>query len=94
MITYRVALKIGYHERWFEFCDLSKAGEFAKIILINQVINEDHKDQQLTVSIEVVQSDATTRGSAFESEDMICGKSPSAIDYYSQTDMEFQTTSV
>lgn len=54
MIAYRVVLKIGYYERWFEFDDVKKAAEFAETVLMHQVPSEDHKLETVSVTIKVV----------------------------------------
>lgn len=41
MFFYRVILKVGYSEAWFNFADIKEAAEFARIVLEHQELNED-----------------------------------------------------
>lgn len=41
IMIYRVILKVGYNEAWFDFTDLSTAGDFARTCLTNQSLNDD-----------------------------------------------------
>lgn len=52
--VYRVKLKIGYYERWFEFETSEDAIGFAEAILVHQVPAEDHDGKQISATIEVI----------------------------------------
>lgn len=52
-MKYRVIVKIGYHEAWFDFEDMADAGEFAKTVLTHQAPNEDTR-YKTSVNILVV----------------------------------------
>lgn len=52
-MKYRVNVKIGYYEAWFDFEDMADAGEFAKTVLTHQVPNEDTR-RKTSVSIRVM----------------------------------------
>ena len=53
-MIYRVILKVGYYENWFDFDTIAEAGGFAKSVLVHSVPNEDRKTQPAFVTIEVV----------------------------------------
>jgi hypothetical protein len=40
-LIYRVILKVGYNEAWFDFNNIEVAGDFARAILTHQTKNED-----------------------------------------------------
>lgn len=52
-MKYRVIVKIGYHEAWFDFEGIQAAGEFAKTVLIHQTENED-TPKKASVTIRVI----------------------------------------
>lgn len=52
-MKYRLILKVGYNEIWFEFDTIAEAGLFAKTILVHQVENEDTKKKSF-ITIQVV----------------------------------------
>lgn len=52
MIKYRVILKIGYNEAWFEFENAVEAINFATVALQSMVANEDtNKKTKITIEI-------------------------------------------
>lgn len=52
-MKYRVILKVGYSNAWFDFDNLNDAGEFAKVALTHSIGNDDtHK--YVDVSIKCV----------------------------------------
>lgn len=52
MIKYRVILKIGYDEAWFEFENAVEAINFATVALQSMVANEDtNKKTKITIEI-------------------------------------------
>jgi len=52
MIKYRVILKIGYNEAWFEFENAVEAINFATVALQSMVANEDTtKKTKVTIQI-------------------------------------------
>ena len=53
-MIYRVILKVGYCERWFDFSDRNEAGRFAETILNHDVPDEDHPDRDAYVTIRVM----------------------------------------
>lgn len=53
MIVYRVMLKIGYYERWFEFKDSLEAFSFAGTALNHSVKSEDN-EKMVKVVVELV----------------------------------------
>ena len=53
MMKYRVILKVGYNEAWFEFNEIQDAGEFAKSILMYHVDCEDTK-RKSSVRIDMI----------------------------------------
>ena len=55
-MKYRVILEVGYNTAWFEFEDITDAGEFAKTLLMHQVSNEDTKHKS-KIRLEII--DAT-----------------------------------
>lgn len=56
MITYRVIMKVGYYERWFEFNDSMEAVAFAGQALNHSVVNEDTKET-VSVMVKLVNKD-------------------------------------
>lgn len=52
-VTYRVIVKVGYYEAWFEFESMSEAGAFAQTVLTHQASNED-TTRKLSVRIDVI----------------------------------------
>ena len=52
-MIYRVILKVGYNEAWFDFDTIEEAGEFAKTILVHQTENEDSKRRSV-IRLEVI----------------------------------------
>lgn len=52
-MKYRVIVKIGYNEAWFDFDDMQDAGKFAEAVLVHQVPNEDTR-RKTSVSIRVM----------------------------------------
>lgn len=40
-MKYRVVLKVGYHEAWFDFDSMVAAGDFATAVLIHQTGIDD-----------------------------------------------------
>lgn len=57
MIKYRVILKIGYNEGWFEFENAVEAIQFATVALQSMVANED-TNKKTKITIQVINSDA------------------------------------
>lgn len=53
-MIYRVALRVGYCERLFEFESIELAAGFAEDVLRHQVPNEDHKELSMKIVIEVI----------------------------------------
>lgn len=53
-MIYRVILKIGYYENWFDFDSINEAAVFAKTILIHQTLNEDRKVLMSEVKMMVI----------------------------------------
>lgn len=53
-MIYRVILKIGYYENWFDFDSVNEAAAFAKTILIYQTLNEDRKVLMSEVKMMVI----------------------------------------
>ena len=53
MIKYRVILKVGYNEAWFEFENAVEAINFATIALQSMVANED-TNKKTKITIEVI----------------------------------------
>lgn len=49
-MKYRVILKVGYNEAYFEFDDINRAAEFAGEILVHSVKSDD-TDKKTSVSI-------------------------------------------
>ena len=56
-MIYRVILKVGYYERWFDFNDRNEAGRFAETILNHDTPDEDHPDRDAYVTIRVMRSE-------------------------------------
>lgn len=56
-MKYRVILKVGYYERWFEFDTVDSAAYFAKDLLSANVPNEDHPEIIAAVSIVVIKKE-------------------------------------
>lgn len=54
ILMYRVILKVGYHEDYFEFASEYEAIEFAKTALIHTVPCEDDPDKELKAVMEIV----------------------------------------
>lgn len=52
-MKYRLILKVGYSEIWFEFDTITEAGAFAESILVHQVENEYTKKKSF-ITIQVV----------------------------------------
>ncbi len=50
--TYRVKLKVGYYERWFDFNERRNATDFAELAVTSNVPNENNEKLE-AVSIEV-----------------------------------------
>lgn len=53
-MKYRVRVKVGYHERWFEFNKAAEAMKFAETILDHQIESEDYQNAVLTVNVNVI----------------------------------------
>lgn len=53
MIKYRVVLKVGYNEAWFEFDEMEKACVFATEALTHMIDNEDGK-RRTYINMQVV----------------------------------------
>lgn len=53
-MIYRVILKIGYYENWFDFDNINEAAVFAKTVLIHQTVNEDRKVLRSEVVMKVI----------------------------------------
>lgn len=53
-LTYRVILKVGYLERYFEFVDRISALSFAENALIHTAPSEDMQERPFKVVLEVV----------------------------------------
>lgn len=60
MIKYRVVLKVGYQEAWFEFETAKDATKFAEVALTNMVTNEDNK-KKTHINLQVVDVEAEKR---------------------------------
>ena len=60
-MIYRVSLKVGYSERWFDFNDRNEAGRFAETILNHDTPYEDHPKRDLYISIRVMRPDDAER---------------------------------
>lgn len=56
-MIYRVILKVGYYENWFDFDTIGDAGIFAKSVLMHNVPNEDRKTELLYVTIKVIDAE-------------------------------------
>lgn len=56
-MKYRVILKVGYNEAWFDFDTIEEAGEFAKTILVHQTESPDSRKKSV-VRIDVVNPEA------------------------------------
>ena len=52
-MIYRVILEVGYNDAWFDFDDISEAGDFARTILTHQSENDDTRNKR-TVSIKLI----------------------------------------
>lgn len=52
-IKYRVILKIGYYETWFDFDSVEQACQFATNALTHMVENEDNK-KKAYINIQIV----------------------------------------
>lgn len=50
---YRVILRVGYSEAWFNFTDIKEAAEFARLVLEHQELNEDTTLKR-SISIKVI----------------------------------------
>lgn len=53
-MIFRVILKIGYYENWFDFDNLEDAGIFAEAALSHCVPNEDRKTAPTFVAINMI----------------------------------------
>lgn len=56
-MKYRVIIKIGYNNAWFEFDSIAEAGSFAETVLVHQIPNEDTKKKSF-ITIQVVDENA------------------------------------
>lgn len=52
-MIFRVVIKVGYYETWYEFESMSEAGTFAQTVLTHQADNED-TTRKLSVRIDVI----------------------------------------
>ena len=52
-MIYRIVLKVGYCEAWFDFETIEGAADFARDILAHQVASEDTK-RGTSISIEIL----------------------------------------
>lgn len=53
-MIYRVILKIGYYENWFDFDDITDAAKFAETVLEHQRANEDRKILRAEIVLKVI----------------------------------------
>jgi hypothetical protein len=56
-MKYRLILKVGYYEAWFEFDSIREAGAFAEAILVHQIPNED-TNKKIYITVQVVDKNA------------------------------------
>lgn len=52
-MIFRVVIKVGYYETWYEFESMGEAGAFAQTVLTHQVDSEDTA-RSLSVRIDVI----------------------------------------
>ena len=52
-MKYRVLIKVGYNNAYFDFDSMQSAGDFAVMALTHQVENEDTK-KKMSIGIEVI----------------------------------------
>ena len=55
-MKYRVILKIGYYENWFEFDDVLDASKFARTVIESNVPNDDSQNKRTEVIIKVIET--------------------------------------
>lgn len=53
-MIYRVILKIGYYENWFDFDDVNDAAKFAETVLEHQRANEDRKILRAEIVLKII----------------------------------------
>lgn len=63
-MIYRIVLKVGYYERYFDFVDGKEALAFAETILRRSVISEDCKKTPTFVNVSIM-----TRETAYKEEE-------------------------
>ena len=61
-MKYRVILKVGYLDLWFDFDNVEEAIPFIKTIFHHQVENDDTKDRETSVRIEAIFPEAEAKG--------------------------------
>lgn len=69
MLKYRIILRVGYCESWFEFDTPIAACDFAKTALLHQVTNEDTEKRPTYVTMKVVDTELEAQRKKEEDED-------------------------
>ena len=68
MFKYRIILRFGYYDRWFEFDNINVATQFAKDVLKYGVPNEDCPDREFSIRMDIINIEAEIEEEAQEEE--------------------------
>lgn len=69
MLKYRIILKVGYCESWFEFDDPTTACDFARTALLHQIVNKDNEKRPMYVTMKIVDVELEAQREKEDEED-------------------------
>ena len=58
-MIYRIILKVGYYERWFDFETVNAAANFGQAILEHESPNEDHKETLTSITMQMIKKEVS-----------------------------------
>ena len=69
MLKYRVILKVGYCDAWFDFDKHEEACEFASTALAHQCVNEDNEKKTPYIQMRVIDTELEAQRKKEEEKD-------------------------
>lgn len=69
MLKYRIILRVGYCEAWFEFDDPTAACDFARTALLHQTVNEDTEKRPFYLTMKIVDTELEAQRKKEDEED-------------------------